>query len=139
VAGRWTPKLEGAIYCSPACGGCCKKEDFDRASERAHAVAKMLGAGWVPRVWENLGWHFDVSKGLATVSSPAEGDYEAVLQFTLDGHGTDYFKSVKSCPREAVESVHADVGARISALKRALQSVSLDVVEIAIAEVAAHK
>lgn len=54
----WEPVLNGRIYCSPRCGGNCTKEAFDHATTRADALAKRAGPGWVPRVWENLGWYY---------------------------------------------------------------------------------
>ena len=58
----WTPVLSdnGEIYCSPGCGGRCKKADFDLATERADRLCEQLGDGWNPQVWENLGWHYSV-------------------------------------------------------------------------------
>ena len=67
VVRDWTPRsLPGGKYCSPACGGAkgfCTKADFDRATKDAGALAQRLGDGWKPRVWENLGWHWEVTKG----------------------------------------------------------------------------
>lgn len=65
----WKPRrrLGGTIFCSPACGGNCKRADYDRAVKRSAALAKRLGEGWEPDVWENLGWHFKVTKGLLEV------------------------------------------------------------------------
>lgn len=63
----WKPRKRGAIYCSPACGAKCLKADYDRCVREADALAKLLGPGWVPRIWENLGWHYEVGKDVATV------------------------------------------------------------------------
>lgn len=63
----WTPILKGDVYCSPRCGMNCKKAWHDDAVEKAAALAARLGAGWEPRVWENLGWHYSVNKGVCGV------------------------------------------------------------------------
>ena len=52
----WKPRLQGEIYCSPACGGGCTKVAHDAAKKQASELAKQLGKGWKPHVWENLGW-----------------------------------------------------------------------------------
>jgi hypothetical protein len=54
---RWEPILspDGKLYCSPACGARCKKDDYDAAVKRADDLVKALGPGWKPRVWENMG------------------------------------------------------------------------------------
>lgn len=71
IARDWTPKLspDGEHYCSPACGGgtFCKKSWFDQAESEANALAERMGAGWEPCVWENLGWHYSVRRGNATI------------------------------------------------------------------------
>lgn len=54
----WTPVLRGTIYCSPACGGGCTKSAYDLAVGLADNLARRLGNGFVPRVTENLGWHY---------------------------------------------------------------------------------
>jgi hypothetical protein len=66
----WTPVLNGEIYCSPRCGGCCTKAAHDRAQEQAAALCATLGAGWMPRVWENLGWYCEAVKGNCRISPP---------------------------------------------------------------------
>lgn len=78
AADRWTPILRGDTYCSPACGGGCTKSAHDKALADAAALAERLGAGWTPHVWENLGWHWDVRKGVATIR-PVGDAYRVTL------------------------------------------------------------
>lgn len=63
----WTPRLRGVLYCSPLCGCACTKAEHDQATKAGAALAKVMGAGWEPRIWENGGWHYSVSKGVATI------------------------------------------------------------------------
>lgn len=60
---NWTPRLQdnGRVYCSPACGFKCKKEDHDKAQAAATALAARLGPEWKPRVWENCTWHYSAN------------------------------------------------------------------------------
>jgi|GEM_PF-6727060 hypothetical protein len=62
---RWTPIRKGEIYCSPACGGDCTHAEFLKANRDAEALIKKcgkeVGGKWEKRVFENLGWHFEVS------------------------------------------------------------------------------
>lgn len=60
---RKVPVLRGKVYCSPWCGGGCTKAAHDECVRKAKALAKRMGKGWKPRVWENLGWHWNVFKG----------------------------------------------------------------------------
>lgn len=57
---RWTPVRRGAVYCSPGCGYDCTHAAYRQAHLDAKALANKLGPGWVPHVWENLGWHYAV-------------------------------------------------------------------------------
>lgn len=52
------PARRGAVYCSAWCGFNCSWEAHQRATQEAEALAKLLGPGWKPKVWENAGWHF---------------------------------------------------------------------------------
>jgi hypothetical protein len=56
---RRTPVRRGDVYCSPGCGMGCKWEKYQEAKHLAAALAKRLGKGWEPKVWENLGWHYE--------------------------------------------------------------------------------
>lgn len=60
--------LPGGIYCAPWCGCNCTRAEYDRAVKEAGALAAILGDGWEPRVWENIGWHYSANKGVAQVS-----------------------------------------------------------------------
>lgn len=70
----WTPIHRGSTYCSPACGGetkwGCTFAAWENAHLQAKALAKLMGPGWLPRVWENLGWHYAVLLGSRVSVSP---------------------------------------------------------------------
>lgn len=72
---RWKPIKRGAIYCSPACGGKCSVATFNKATFDAKALAKKMGPEWVPEVWENLGWHWSVEFGRASVRKSRDKTY----------------------------------------------------------------
>lgn len=59
----WKPVRRGPIYCAPACGLGCTWLAFKRVTRAAEALARRLGKGWEPEVWENLGWHYSVTRG----------------------------------------------------------------------------
>ena len=58
---NWTPIRRGKIYCAPACGGQCTFAAYREAQNRARSLAKKLGKGWTPSVWENIGWFYQVT------------------------------------------------------------------------------
>jgi len=60
--------LPGGIFCAPWCGANCTKREHDRAQKEAYKLALRMqqaypGVKWVTRVWENLGWHYQISGG----------------------------------------------------------------------------
>ena len=60
--------LSGDVFCAPWCGCGCKKSAFDQATAEAETLAARMGDGWEARVWENGGWHYEVSKGAARIT-----------------------------------------------------------------------
>lgn len=127
---RSTPKLDGDIYCSPACGCGCKKAAFDQASESAQAIAKLLGQGWEPKVWENCGWHFAVEKGIASVTLDEHGRCAGVFMFEMSETNRVWMQEVGDDPRDVVTALSVQLEERIATLKRAMLSVSIDPLEI---------
>lgn len=91
VGGRWVPVLRGKVYCSPACGGGCTKAAHNRAWQDAAATVKKLGGGWMIRVWENLGWHFEVYRGCLKVHPQQRRVYKAAGRSVVEPGGTIYF------------------------------------------------
>lgn len=64
----------GGIYCARWCGCGCTKAAFDQATSEAAALAKDLGQGWLPHVFENIGWHYKATKGKCDISPDRKGD-----------------------------------------------------------------
>ena len=54
----WKPVSRGAVYCSPGCGRGCTYKEFIDANAAADELVELLGPGWKPRVWENMGWYY---------------------------------------------------------------------------------
>lgn len=102
----WTPRRRGEIYCSPLCGGRCTHAAYKEAHHKADALCKRLGAGWEPRVWENMGWYFSARKGVATMHV---NEYR--LKSKVTTHYTVYFNSVQQTvasadtPEDALRAV----------------------------------
>lgn len=77
----WTPVHRGNVYCSPRCGGGCTWAAHQKAVRDADALAHRIGDGWEPDVWENMGWHWRIKKGFATIYGPGPTkQYSAWLQ-----------------------------------------------------------
>lgn len=133
---KWTPVLRGEIYCSPGCGGGCKKSDYDKAVEKAGLVAAALGYGWKPRVYENLGWHYEVTKGQATVVPNRPGGFTAIIRVEgteRDGGQVESFGVIQANdtePRQAVQKVLTLLSGRIARFQRVLASISLEPLEL---------
>lgn len=59
----WKARRHGDVYCAPACGCNCRYSEYVKACLGAERLAarltNKLGKKWRPRVWENMGWHFE--------------------------------------------------------------------------------
>lgn len=127
---KWIPVLKGEIFCSPACGGNCKKITYDKAVQMSNEIASQLGEGWIPEVFENLGWYWKVVKGNIEVRHSANG-YSATLLFDLDQNDQNYFFSANdSDPRNAVQKVRNQLQDLIRKLERQFASSTLDPIAI---------
>ncbi|NRF83817.1 hypothetical protein HQ619_07740 [Burkholderia gladioli] len=121
----WTPRLTGKIYCSPACGFGCTKDDFDRASALAYAFATNLGSGWQAHVWENGGWHWEVTKGAAILRPTHDGRFHAEIRFMFNDTHETLIRETRRDAREAVQAVIDTLDQKVRVLKRAIVSMSL--------------
>lgn len=67
-------------FCSAACGRHCTSVEQFKATTSAEALARRLGKGWTPFVWENLGWHYRVVSPCKRISvNEGERRYGAFL------------------------------------------------------------
>jgi hypothetical protein len=85
----WTPVRRDRIFCAPACGFQCTHKAFMRATARADRLARTLGHGWSPVVWENCGWHAKVVSAHAEVGIHTNGH-----DISGDNHVTRYYARI---------------------------------------------
>lgn len=99
----WKAKRNGRFYCAPACGGRCTWAAYQKAKAESARVATLLGAGWKPRVDENLGWHWSVvdATGMLDVSSPGPNSYMTILAARYVGHGKTPQLSINAACKQA--------------------------------------
>lgn len=111
----WTPQRRGLVFCSPACGRGCKIMEYDRALLRGNELAARMGEGWTARVWENLGWHFDVYSpdGLWRVSGDNYGRPSYFIEFGNSKIGQICVASAGSL-EEAVRQIKAEAQDKIA-------------------------
>ncbi len=111
----WEPHLHGATYCSPACGRGCTLSEYKRAERRADRLTAAMtpATGWEPRVWENLGWHFETKNGHLRVMASGVG-YTAYLGSNHASGGT---------PPEAVISLYSKLMGEKAALDKQIMTV----------------
>jgi hypothetical protein len=92
----WKPVRKGKYYCAPACGRACTHAEYLKARHAARDLCKLLGPAWRPRVWENLGWHYQVGLLNMTVA-PSGSGYWASYEV-----GSNQFEGRDADPRKAV-------------------------------------
>lgn len=109
----WDPVSSGGVYCAPACGRDCTKEEHDRACGAAIRMTQNLGLGWTMRVWENLGWHHEAISSCGRIKvSPTANGYVAFLG-SPDSDGGRWAECGDS-PREAIDAVIAVARAELA-------------------------
>jgi hypothetical protein len=111
----WTPRAygtRGVFFCSPACGGDCRKSDHDFAYKKANALAKIMGTGWKVRVWENLGWHYAVESEFVKVHPTSDG-----AGYTVYCNATKQIVTSGADPRKAFREALAELDALIRLLQ----------------------
>lgn len=89
--------------CAKWCGRGCTVGMYLDAKEKGAALAKKLGKGWKPRIFENLGWHYEAvdKSGFWKVHAtspgcPADSQYIAYLGGLFHGFG--------GTPKSAIEN-----------------------------------
>lgn len=110
----WKPVLseDGVRYCSRRCGFGCTKAAHDLAVEKAEALAKRMGEGWHPRVWENGDWYYEVRKGVAVVMPTGQGRMHVAFINTSPqfiAHSTDPVEALRKAFGEAEQDLEQRV------------------------------
>lgn len=103
----FVPIAKGPIYCARFCGFKCTKKAFDTATKKAAALAKRMGPGWVPRVWENAGWHYSVvdASGCWKVYGKNYGGDSYYSAYLGPQGGGGYWSASADTPEKAVKLV----------------------------------
>ncbi len=120
---NWEPIRKGEIYCSPSCGGKCTWSAFKRAHANGKALAKRLGNGWKVRVWENLGWHWEVTNKVLRVSR-SDNSYSCMIEphyawFGYPKHASTPESAIKATVEMVKHEIDAVVKIRDAMLKAA--------------------
>lgn len=109
-ASFFRPVRRGAIFCAPFCGRGCTHEEHIRAKRKAKELAGRLGKGWSVRVYENLGWHYNVVSPcghMAVTESRHRGKNHYVAYFSDEQQGngcSGIFAADGSSPRAAINA-----------------------------------
>jgi len=116
MSNSWTPVLRGATYCSPDCGGRCTRASYDRAVAKSIKLANRMGDGWMTRVWENLGWHYQVWSACGRLKLSEHGRrYAAYLGDAGESGGR--WCAVAAGPKAAVKAVIAQARAELASIE----------------------
>lgn len=94
-------------YCAPACGRGCTRVEHDRAQRAAAALCRRLGKPWTPRVWENLGWHYEAVVPGATISPDHVGGFVAYVVQRYVEHGPTPQQALVNALRPALREARA--------------------------------
>ena len=92
-APSWKAKRHGAIYCAPACGSGCTWAAYQKAIRDGSALARELPPGFLPHVWENMGWHYAATRKTpgAEIQVHPCNHQGRVISYTVFLNGTKQF------------------------------------------------
>ena len=127
----WTARLsaDGKIFCSPACGCGCTKEDHEKAVDMAEQIAERLGDKWTPIIWENAGWRWKIVNGCAEIRSyRVHGEDETFMcKITLSSRQKSIqFMDIAKSPEYAFRLAMHRARTFIADFSNALNEVSLN-------------
>lgn len=63
------------------------KTELEARKEATILIGKMKTKGWKARVWENLGWHYEIRKGCISIYPSGIGDKLEYFALMGDGWG----------------------------------------------------
>ncbi|MCK5613437.1 hypothetical protein KAR91_66820 [Candidatus Pacearchaeota archaeon] len=122
------PVRKGFVYCSPRCGMGCSHKDYLEAKEKARRLANRLGKGWRIRVWDNLGWHWEVRKGKINIdvneylSSPTSYDCWVVIEGTTQSLSNTQFSKTRKTPEKAISAVAEEMERHVKAVQKSINN-----------------
>ena len=108
----WKARRIGDQFCSPACGHGCSFVAYELAVQESKKLAKELGKGWRPVVWENLGWHWKAAKPYFSVHGMAD-HYSVYLDTDRDSGAGLWCADAKTphaAVRKVIRKVHRELG-----------------------------
>src|SRR3954464_8122969 len=95
------------------------KQEATAAGLAAKKLLPNRGAGWALEVWENIGWHYDLERGLISIQESDHGDqgkqFWALVTDDPDSLGTGSVRWHEghavyyNTPAEALEAAKAMV------------------------------
>lgn len=109
----WKPSKRTG-YCDPRCGGGHTRAEYLKARRAARELVALLGPGWTPRVWDNMGWHVEAVHERAHLSvkdfhhgATFESDDQSRRYWctTRDVAGLPQFHEYGATPANAVVAV----------------------------------
>ena len=117
----WTPIQDGEVYCSPACGADCTYASYLKALSDSCELCDRLGDGWMPIVWENLGWHYKAVSQSGTIRIyPMNGKYAAFASLD-ETMGGEFVSERFSEPHDALLNVVGLIESKIKSLEKMKQ------------------
>ena len=111
----WKPKRKGNLYCSPACGAGCTVEQHHCAVTGGWKLAAKLGTKWKPRVWENMGWFYEVVSPCGQIVVRPSG----FVDFHLGGDGRQIYV-IEKTPIKGLKQLRRKLTELQQGIERAL-------------------
>lgn len=88
----------------------------------AQALAKRLGEGWSANIFENMGWHFQVAKGVCAISKSKHGRKTV---YTVYFNSARQFVVTAGTPEQALSTMRSYANAHMKKIIHDLKGMPL--------------
>lgn len=100
--------IRRGTYCSPACGFNCTWKAHQDAVAAANRLVTRLGKGWSKRVWENAGWHWEVTDSTCRLTVYKQGKFYVAIATPM--------RTAGRTPEEAVTALLLELEQHVTQL-----------------------
>lgn len=110
-------RADGDVYCSSRCGRGCTFGEYQQTLLKAQALQERLGPTWQVEVWDNLGWKYSATNGVASISpgtTHPETQWFCIINIPnltgISANGATPEEAARNAARKITDSINAMLG-----------------------------
>jgi hypothetical protein len=110
-------RTDGDVYCSSRCGRGCTFAEYQQTLLKAQALQERLGPTWQVEVWDNLGWKYSATNGVASISpctTDPDTQWFCIINIPnltgISANGPTPEDAARNAARKITDSINAMLG-----------------------------